>query len=313
MGGALCEIISMKEGLSIVAGIDFSASSPMVLAHTAKIAAATGARVLAAHVIGSGAIREWERTADCAAQTAARVEEIAARLGGMLAEHCSGVPCECDVRIGNPPAMLARILTDHRADLLVLAAHDLTKRRLGTVAAACARSAPADVLILRDWQGSYFRRIAACVDFSPSSSAGLDRAITLADAHEASLEIIHVIFPPDRDPWGRVMDQPMDADTDYGQCVRERASAAMDEFLQPHAARLAKIISTVRFLESASPAAAISAHVEAAGIDLIVTGSHAGSWIEEFVLGSNTERLLHDASSSVLVARGWNTRGSGGV
>lgn len=283
----------------------------MVLAHAAKIAAATGARVVAAHVISSGSIREWERTADREAHTAARVEEITERLGEILAEYCPGVPHECDVRIGKPPATLARILTDHRADLLVLAAHDHTKRRLGTVAAACARSAPADVLILRDWQGNYFRRIAACVDFSASSSAGLDRAITLADAHEASLEIIHVIYPPDRDPWGRVMDQPMDADTDYTQRVRERASAAMDEFLQPHAARLAKIISTVHFLESASPAAAISAHVEAAGIDLIVTGSHAGSRLEEFVLGSNTERLLHDASSSVLVARGWNARRAG--
>ena len=301
----------MKGVSPIVSGIDFSASSPMVLAHAAKIAATTGARVVAAHVVSSGSIREWERTADRQAKTAARVGDITARLGEMLAEHCPGVPSECDVRVGVPPAMLARILTDHRADLLVLAAHDLTNRRLGTVAAACARSAPADVLILRDWQGNYFRRIAACVDFSSSSSAGLDRAIALADAHEAALEIIHVIYPPDHDPWGRVMDQPMDADSDYGQRVRERASAAMDEFLQPHAARLAKIVSTVHFLESASPAAAITAHAEATGIDLIVTGSHAGSRIEQFVLGSNAERLLRDASSSVLVARGWNTRSTG--
>ncbi|HSP41247.1 MAG TPA: universal stress protein, partial [Luteolibacter sp.] len=226
----------------------------------------------------------------------------------MMAENCPGVPGECDVRVGSPPTTLARILTDHRADLLVLGAHDLTKCRLGTVAAACARSAPADVLILRDWQGHYFRRIAACVDFSDSSSAGLDRAITFAEAHEAALEIIHVLYPPDRDPWGRVMDQPMDADTDYGQRVRERASAAMDEFLQPHAARLAKVVSTVHFLESVSPSAAITAHLEAGDIDLVVTGSHAGSRIEDLVLGSNTERMLHDSTGSVLVARGWNVR-----
>ncbi len=298
----------MKGVPPVVAGIDFSASSPMVLCHAAKIAAATGAGVVAAHVIAAGSIREWERAADREAQTDERVTEITERLKAMMAENCSGVPNECDVRVGSPPATLDRILTDHRADLLVLGAHDLTKRRLGTVAAACARSAPTDVLILRDWQGHDFRRIAACVDFSASSSAGLDRAITLAEAHEAALEIIHVIYPPDHDPWGRVMDQPLDAETDYGQRVRERASAAMDEFLQPHAARLAKVIFTVHFIESVSPSAAITAHLEAGDIDLVVTGSHAGSRIEDLVLGSNTERLLHDSNGSVLVARGWDTR-----
>ncbi|HSP42160.1 MAG TPA: universal stress protein, partial [Luteolibacter sp.] len=52
----------------VVAGIDFSASSPMVLNHAAKIAAATGARVVAAHIIASGSIREWERAAESEAQ-----------------------------------------------------------------------------------------------------------------------------------------------------------------------------------------------------------------------------------------------------
>jgi len=295
----------MKGEPPIVAGVDFSSSSSMVLSHAAKIAAASGARVIAAHVIPSGTIREWERAADREAHTEERVDELTGRLEAMMAECCPSVPCGTDVRTGKPAEVLARVLTEYRAGLLVIGAHDVAKRRLGTVAAACARSAPADVLILRDWQDRFFRRIAACVDFSIASADGLDRAITMAAAHGAELEIIHVIFPPDRDPWGRVMDQPMDSGNGYGERVRERARTAMDEFLQPFAARLEKIESTVHFLESESPAAAITARVDATGADLTVTGSHAGSRLEEFVLGSNTERLLHDSNSSVLIARGW--------
>ena len=130
----------------------------------------------------------------------------------------------------------------------------------------------------------------------------MERSIALAAAHEATLEIIHVIFPPTRDPWGQVMDQPMDSDTSYETLVRERARRRMDDFLEPLAGRLSGIRTSVVLLEAESPAAAITAHVDAEQLDLTVTGSREGSWVADFVLGSNTERLLHDSSSSVLIS-----------
>jgi nucleotide-binding universal stress UspA family protein len=228
---------------------------------------------------------------------------MSSRLEELVSELCPGVASAIEVRIGNPPKALAQIITEHAAGLLVIGANDMTKRRLGSVAARCARSAPTDVLILRDWQGRFFHRIAACVDFSPSCAAALDRAISLAKVHGAAMEIIHVIFPPGRDPWGRVMDQPMISGISYEDRVRERARAQLDEFLRPFAGQLAGIQSSIEILEGECPAAAITAHVTSTGIDLTVTGSREGSWVADFVLGSNTERLLHDSSSSVLIAR----------
>ena len=108
----------------------------MVLSHAAKIAAASGARVIAAHVIPTGTIREWERASDREAHTAERVEELTGRLEAMMAEHCPGVAGGTEVRIGKPAEVLARVLTDHRAGLLVIGAHDVTKRRLGCTATA---------------------------------------------------------------------------------------------------------------------------------------------------------------------------------
>ena len=293
----------MKALSPILAGIDFSSSSPQVLAHAAKLAAATGSRLVAAHVIPSGTIKEWEDTMALEADTAGRLQEMTRRLEDLVNECCGGVPAIAEVRIGSPHKVLAEIARDHGADLLVLGAHDVSKRRLGSVASRCTRSVPVDVLLLRDWQSRFFHQIAACVDFSEGSAAVVERAITLAEAHHASLEIIHVIFPPGRDPWGRVMDQPMDADVSYEARVRERARQRMDHFLKPIAGRLAGIDSKVLILEAESPAAAITAHVDVTGIDLTVTGSGEGSWLADLVLGSNTERLLHDSTSSVLLVR----------
>jgi nucleotide-binding universal stress UspA family protein len=294
----------MKAHSPILSGVDFSSSSSQVLAHAAKLAAATGSRLVAAHVIPSGTIKEWEDTMGHKARTADRLEEMTRRLEELVDECRDGVPAIVEVRIGSPHKVLAEIARDHGADLLVLGAHDVSKRRLGSVASRCTRSVPADVLLLRDWQTRFFHKIAACVDFSEGTAAVVERAITVAEAHHASLEIIHVIFPPGSDPWGRVMEQPMDGEVGYETRVRERARRRMDQFLKPIAGRLAGIDSKVIILEAESPAAAITAHVDVTGIDLTVTGSGENSWFSDLVLGSNTERLLHDSTSSVLLVRG---------
>lgn len=233
-----------------------------------------------------------------------RVRDLARQMEELLTASCEGVVADIDIRIGNPRQVLAQIVKDRTAGLLIMGAHDVSRKRLGSVASHCARSVPADVLLLRDWQTRYFRKIAVGVDFSPVSQVALERAMVFAKAHGAALEIIHVIFPPDRDPWGRVMDQPMSATVNYETAVRERARKRLGVMLESLSGRLAGIPWEMVFLEAESPAAAITAHLDVFEIELAVMGSREGSWIEQFVLGGNTERLLHDSASSVLIVRG---------
>jgi nucleotide-binding universal stress UspA family protein len=303
MGAPRVQLEAMRGYTSIIAGVDFSSSSPQVLAHAAKLASATGGKLVAAHVISESTIRDWEKTMDRQAQLGGKIEECTSRIAEYVAEHCQGQPASIEVRVGNPQRVLGQIVRDNSAEILILGAHDVSKVRLGSVAARCARLIPADVLLLRDWQTRFFHRIAVCVDYSQTSVTAIDRAITLAKAHSASLEFIHVLFPPTRDPWGRVMDQPMNSERSYECIVRERAQIRLDAMIRPFAGRLAGVPHECIFLEAESPALAIAAHVEAAEIDLTVIGSRDGSWVAEFVLGSNAERLLHDSSTSVLIVR----------
>lgn len=255
------------------------------------------------HVIDESRMRDWAESMDRQAPAETRIEDVTRRLEDLAASVCSEVKCGALVLIGRPYQMLEGVVKSKGAGMVVLGAHDVSRRRLGAVAARCARSIPADVLLLRDWQGRFFHKIVAAVDFSPSSAGVLERAIKLAEVHGASLEIIHVLFPPDRDPWGQVMEQRADSGTSYEAMVRNRARDRMDAVLAPFVGRLSAIPSSITILEGESPAAAITAHVDAEEIDLTVTGSHGGSWIEDFVLGSNTERLLRDSSSSILITR----------
>jgi universal stress protein E len=293
----------MKSKGPILAAVDFSSSSEMVLVHAAKLAAASDRALLAIHVVSEGQLKDWEETMGVEAGTADHVKEVTDRLNRLVRECCGKVPTGISIRIGRPYRVMREIAAEQGADLLVLGAHDVARRRLGPVASHCARALPLDVLILRDWQGGSVQRVAACVDFTRIAAAALDRAIEMAGAHQASLEIIHVVFPPSRDPWGRVLDQRLDDEVGYQTAVHDRARSRMEAFLEPFRERLADITPNIVYLEGESPAAAIAAHVEAEKIDLTAIGARTGSWMEEFVLGSTTERLMNDSTSSVLIAR----------
>jgi nucleotide-binding universal stress UspA family protein len=293
----------MKKLSAIVVAIDFSSSSAQMLAHGAKLASGLGCPLIAAHVISESRLRDWTHAMDRELVVDERVRHVTERLRGLAADVCGGLEVGIEVRFGRPYQQLGKIVNEHGADLLLIGAHDVSRQHLGPVAGRCARSMPSDLLILRDWQEKFFQKITACVDFMPTSAAVMERAISLAEIHQASLEITHVIYPPDRDPWGEVLEGSAEPGADYVSAVRGRAAKDMATLLEPFVGRLSRIQSSELFLEGESPGAAITAHVHATESDLTVMGSHSGSWLEDFVLGSNTERLMNESSSSVMIVR----------
>ncbi len=293
----------MKTPPPIVVAIDFSKSTPHLIAHAAKLATAVGSRLIAVHVIQEGLLSDWMHLTGRKVSIADRATEVKQLLQELLDQCPAEVETEIEVRVGRPYKMIGQIVAEKHADLLVLGAHNLPNRPLGPVACRCARNAPSSVLILRDWQGNFFDKIAVCVNLRAPSDIGLGRAIELAAIHQATLEIIHVIYPPNLDPWGKALEQPADKHMSYETMVRTRARKRLDAFLKPFARRLAAIEWSTVVLESESPAAVIAAHLDAGEIDLTVIGSKDSSWVGDFVLGNTTERLLHDSKASILITR----------
>jgi nucleotide-binding universal stress UspA family protein len=289
---------------TVVAAVDFSAASNQILMHAARYAGYSGASLVIAHAVPTGRMRDWEQTMGHSYEMSQGLAEVDSRLREMARAIPGAAGARIVVRVGDPFRTLEALLRETGGGLLVLGAHDVARHRLGSVSARCARAAPADILIIRDWQTAGFRRIAACVDFSASSATALDRAVSFAACHRCPLEIIHVLYPPDRDPWGRVIDPPPEGEGDYGAMIRTRVEKRLERFLEPYHDRMSGITWNTHLIEGESPAAAVTARIAAQGFDLAVIGSHEGSWIEDVVLGSNAARILHDSESSVLIARG---------
>lgn len=289
-----------KESTPITAGIDFSASSEAVLRHAAHAASRSGAPLIAVHVIdpGSLAYRALGGGKDGDAvtrQAISKMEELIARVGAEGARH--------EIRIGRPAEEMAAAMLAHGSSLLVIAANDSTKKRLGSIASRCVRSAPGDVLVLRDWQEGEFKRILVCTDFSPTSVKAFERGIFLAEVGGAALELAHVMYPPGRDPWGEAMDHKMDAASSYEQECQQRVEGQMAKQVAAHKDRLDALDFTSTILVSVSSAEALNSRARVTGADLVVVGTRGLSKVEGLFIGTNAERLLHDVSVSVLAVR----------
>lgn len=284
----------------ITAGIDFSVSSEAVLRHAAHVAGRSGAQLIAVHVIDPGslayrALGGGKGGDALTRQAESKMEELIARVGAEGARH--------EIRIGRPAEEMAAAMLAHGSSLLVIAANDSTKKRLGSIASRCVRSAPGDVLVLRDWQEGNFKKILVCTDFSHTSAKAFERGIFLAEVGGAALELAHVMYPPGKDPWGEVLYHKMDAASTYEQECQQQAEWEMAKQVAPHKDRLAALDFTSTILVSVSSAEALNSQARATGADLVVVGTRGLSKIEGFFIGTNAERLLHDVSVSVLAVR----------
>jgi nucleotide-binding universal stress UspA family protein len=286
---------------SIVAGIDFSSASSNVVKHEMNIAAHMGATCVFVHVLPEEFF-SWHKAQpdgvfeNLQQQAQAKIQELVPDVAGVnevVIEVCKG----------KPVAELHKAVTNHQASLLVLSANDLTKKHLGTVSSRCVRTVSCDVLILRDWQGSMFKRILVCVDYSATSAKALERAANLAMSYGAHLEVIHVMFPPTEDYWGKAEMSDDISMNKYVALCRNKADEQMRRFLDECSISLKLVDHCYVVAESRFPSLVITQNANDEGKDLVVMGTHGMSGFISNFIGSNAERLINDSAVSVLAVR----------
>jgi nucleotide-binding universal stress UspA family protein len=294
----------MNTSSPIIAGIDFSDSSPLVIRHAIRAAALAGATVIAIHVIPASRLADrlasGYKAASHAELQAAGLEKLKALVA---AEDPSG-SVRLEVREGRPVDAINQLIKESGAELLVIAANDLTRKRLGSVASLCVRTSPCDVLVLRDWQGGDFSKVLVCTDFSESAGHALERAAHLSRGHNAKLEIVHVIYPPSRDVWGEVLDDESESPESYVEKCGTRINDKMRDFLERHASAIAGLNYQTTVLESVLVTPALTYQILDGDADLVVLGTRGHTRLGGFFLGTNAERLIQDAPVSVLAVRG---------
>ncbi|MBK1832131.1 universal stress protein [Verrucomicrobiaceae bacterium R5-34] len=291
----------MKKTQPIIAGIDFSSPSENVLKHAVHAGRAAGVPVIAVHVLCASHLHHWGKSAGEA--EAALEKEALEKLEALVESTVPGESVQCVVCKGRAADELDRLTKEHDAGMLVIAANDMSKRRLGTIASRCVRLVPSDVLLVRDWQEGDFKKIIACTDFSVSSNTILEKAITEAEANGALLEIVHVIYPPNKDIWGKTLEGGESDTATYVAKVRAQTQEQMDQSLADFADRLKGITHTTKILESVVPSVELTYHINESDADLAVLGTRRQSKLASMFIGTNAERLMHDSEVSVLAVR----------
>ncbi|MCP5535926.1 MAG: universal stress protein [Akkermansiaceae bacterium] len=293
----------MNNKAPIIVGIDFSASSPFALRQAVHIGSLTGSPVVAVHVLNTSVLDHWAGTVEQASAHASLVMQAEARLTALMQEETPDAELLFEVCIGRPAEQLSRIVKERKAVLLVIAANDMTKERLGSISSSCVRTVVTDVLVTRDWQSGDFRKIVACTDLSATSGRVVEKAIELAEVNKAALEFVHVMYPPDKDYWGSTIDDVGDGSLGYVERTRRRVQDAMAQVLEPFTSQLGKLEHSSVILESTVPSVELSCHIKDTGADLVVLGTRAQSKLASIFVGTNAERLLHEAPVSVLAVR----------
>jgi len=286
----------------ILAATDFSECADRAVAAAVGLAQRFSAELHLVHAVeipvalfepyGLGIPTDW--IGDARSRAQAKLEETRTRLAGSLdnvALHLEEVPAA---------TAIAACAGAIGADWVVVGTHGRTgipHLLLGSAAERTAREAPCDVLVVRGESGPLegSAPIVVGVDFSEPSQRAALCAAELARVTGARLVLVHALD----------LGMPLVTayDVSVPQPVIDEARAAAQARLDTLSSELGDGIDvTLEIARTAASDALIEA-AEAAGADLIVTGSRGLGGLKRILLGSVAERTLRTAPCSVLTVK----------
>jgi nucleotide-binding universal stress UspA family protein len=215
------------------------------------------------------------------------------RLQQDAAEHFGDATAPCMVIHGVVVDRLLETAAETAADLILLGhARELSGRR--SLARRLAMQSQCSVWMKPFKAPANFRRVLAGVDYSEPSAYALSVAGHLAKRIGSNeCRALHVSLNESGGP------EPIDLD-------RERA--AFDRFAAP--LDTAGVRVTPVLIEAAAVADAVSQIAEAEPVDLVVMGSRGQSRSITILLGSESEHVLMDSRTPVLITKRTSVRGS---
>ncbi len=295
----------MKEIKNVVTGVDGSPHCRAALREAARIAAAYGAQLHVIQVVTADLI-EHLREADLA-PTNAILAEIRGGLHGFVRSHLgAGFPSEnlrLEVIIGHPYVEISGMAEETEAELLVLGAQGWHEdaRRTGMTAKKCIRHAGCPVLLVRKEHGDGYRRIAACVDFSDAASRALSTAADFARQEGATLDVVHVHYPPWLSPVSVEYNLRQTVSEDYRRQYLDLLRDRVEEWIAPVRHAVPTVLLTPHVLEHTNVVYGLTQFLMDHDIDLAAVGTHGGRGLRPALLGTTAERLLHTSPCSVLM------------
>ncbi len=268
---------------------DLSPQSGDALDYAIALARSYNARLLLCHYAGarpakSGVVEE-------------RFNEMMARQAGPdAASHLGWESIEVE---GDIAAEVARIASERGVDLIVLSSprNSGVAAVLDPTAEAITRTAPCPVFITHPRQRGEaeesnerepFGRILVAYDFSGDSELALTYGLSLAQEFQAELHLLHVLTP------GVVGTSPNSESAFQAAAKRLHGTVPAETHLW---SEVKQVVS------QGLPYREILAYAREHRMDLVCIGASGAGFGLWALFGSNTDRILRQASCPVLIAR----------
>jgi nucleotide-binding universal stress UspA family protein len=137
-----------------------------------------------------------------------------------------------------------------------------------------------------------FKKIMCPVDFDRASAEAVDFACKLAELHESTIYLLHVVAAPRLDSFLIEPPHPIITEAIARRELEKVASRQLEANVPHHLV-----------VRTGDPAAMIVAAAEELGVDLIVMATHSGRDLTRFIFGSVAEHVIHQTGRPVLNIR----------
>jgi nucleotide-binding universal stress UspA family protein len=306
----------MVEIRRILCPTDFSDFSRRALDHAVVIAKWYESTITLLHVCSAVPAAAYAPGGGVVPSPVLTAEDRQALLEAMrqfaMGEVGGDVGIELDIAEDATAAGILAKAAQMRADLLVMGTHGragFERLVLGSVTEKVLRKATCPVLTVPRGVADavplpsvLFKRIICAVDFSDCSMHGLNYAMSIAQAAEAHLTVMHVIeLAPDVPPEGH--ENALAGPRTLGQylAVAEEDGRARLSEAVPDGVRAYCAVDTV--LATGKPYREILRVAGEQKADLLVIGIHGRGAIDRFLFGSTAQHLVRQASCPVLTLR----------
>ena len=290
----------MHRSKNIVTGVDFSEQSRNALTEAARVAEWNQAKLRLVNVVEAEAVRHL------AVHEGRDVEELRAELTResqtTLQEWATALNLQSRVservRFGDAADEVLGQVKEVGAELLVVGVTGLADDSPGAGAQATrlVRSAPCDVLLVNKNHEGPFNRVAAGIDFSPTSREAVEKSLRIAQQDDSEVLFIHVYSAP----WRRLH---LPRSHKYSSEFRADYVTKLETELREFVGDLGGVRASFHLVQNQKHGRGMSGFAQEQQADLLVVGARGRSKLGYMLLGSTAEYLLREQPCSVLTIR----------
>ena len=317
----------------ILCAIDFSDAAEITLSYGKSLAAEFGSTLFLCHIVSGTLMVSSLGHAYLAYAEAEgdRIELARERLEKMAKDF--DINCEVIVSCGHAADEINETARKNDIDMVIAATHGgsgLKRFLVGSVTDRLIKILTCPLLVLHSQEDHpvspvgdpiKLKRILVGCDFSPDSKLAFDYALSLAQEFQTQLHLAHVIRPLEgtglttadylKIQGGEYTSWDRSADPALQRKLDTEKDKETDHFLKHIENQLSQMVpeesrnwcTPVTALLEGQPYDELIRYCRQKEMDMIVLGFHGRGLLEQFLVGSTTDRVIARSAVPVLVVR----------